>query len=211
MVKRKDIDRSGWDPAKCQGFSKSTQRQCNSYPVHGLTVCRVHGGSSKRAKTAATRNLKTEKAQRLANRLGAPIKLDDPSKYILDLIATKAGEVEWLRHQVELLESDEILWWGTIKQTVKSTPLGDETSVEEAAQQHIVYALLHKAQDQLSRYASDALKAGVEERQTKIMEQTGEQFMGVIQAVLDGLGLTDEQAKIAPKLIRDALLAGGTK
>lgn len=211
MVKRKDIDRTGWDERKCWAYSKSTGTQCGSYPRHGSSTCRVHGSSNKRSKTAAARNLETAKAERLAQRLGAPIKLDDPSKYILDLIATKAGEVEWLRHQVELLESDEALWWGTVKQATKDTAFGTETTVEEAAQQHIIYTLLHKAQDQLARYASDALKAGIEERQTKIMEQTGEQFMTVIQAVLDGLGLSDEQKKIAPKLIRDALLAGGGK
>lgn len=205
------VDKSNWDPKKCQAVNKKRGDQCRLPPRKGLTVCRMHGGSSKKALAAATRNLETAKAERLAQRLGAPIKLDDPSKYILDLIATKAGEVEWLRHQVELLESDEALWWGTVKQVTKDTAFGTETTVEEAAQQHIIYTLLHKAQDQLARYASDALKAGIEERQTKIMEQTGEQFMTVIQAVLDGLGLTDEQKKIAPKLIRDALLAGGGK
>lgn len=205
-----NIDRSGWDPKKCWARNKKSGSQCGNYPLKGgAKTCRFHGSSNRRSKTAAARNLETEKAQRLANRLGAPIKLDDPSKYILDLIATKAGEVEWLRHQVELLEDDEVLWWGKVKQTVKSTPLGDELSVEEAAQQHIIYTLLHKAQDQLARYASDALKAGVEERQVKILEDTGKQFMSVIQAVLDGLDLSVDQSAKVPELIRDALLAGG--
>lgn len=126
MVKRKDINRSGWDEKKCQGYSKSTQRQCNSYPVHGLTVCRVHGGSSKRAKAAATRNLETEKLTRVARRLGTPHTDLDPAQALLDRVASKAGEVEWLRHQVELLESDGELWWGRTKESEEDNPHGRE-------------------------------------------------------------------------------------
>lgn len=99
------VDKSGWDPDKCQATSKKRGDQCKNYPVRGLRVCLRHGGGSKRARAAAARNLETAKAERLAKRLGAPIKLDDPPKYILDLIATKAGEVEWLRHQVVQLVS----------------------------------------------------------------------------------------------------------
>lgn len=213
MVKRKDIDRSGWDPAKCQGFSKSTQKQCNSYPVHGLTVCRVHGGSSKRAKTAATRNLEQEKLTRVARRLGTPRTDLDPAQALLDLVASKAGEVEWLRHQVELLETDGDLWWGETKHTegVNSQGMIDETTTE--ARQHIVYTLLHKAQDQLARYAGETLKAGVDERQVRIAERTGEQFEAVITALLPAIGATPEQMKLAaaeiPKILRN--VGGGAK
>lgn len=213
MVKRKDIDRSGWDPAKCQGFSKSTQKQCNSYPVHGLTVCCVHGGSSKRAKTAVTRNLEQEKLTRIARRLGIPHTNLDPALALLDLVASKAGEVEWLRHQVELLETEGELWWGDTKVSDKDTPLGTMHETTEEARQHTVYTLLHKAQDQLARYASETLKAGVDERQVRIAERTREQFESVITASLPAIGATPEQMQTAateiPRILRS--LAGGTK
>lgn len=207
MVKRKDIDRTGWDPTKCQGFSKSTQRQCNSYPVHGLTVCRVHGGASKRAKTAATRNLEQEKLTRVARRLGTPHTDLDPAQALLDLVASKAGEVEWLRHQVELLETDGELWWGTTKESSEDNPMGGKSETVQEARQHVVYTLLHKAQDQLARYATETLKAGVDERQVRIAERTGEQFEAVITALLPAIGATPEQMKLAaaeiPKILRN--------
>ena len=213
MVKRKDIDRSGWDPAKCQGFSKSTQRQCNSYPVHGLTVCRVHGGSSKRAKTAATRNLEQEKLIRVARRLGTPHENLDPAHALLDLVASKAGEVEWLRHQVELLESDGELWWGKAKESEEDNPMGGKSETVQEARQHVVYTLLHKAQDQLARYATETLKAGVDERQVRLAEQTGAQFEAVLTSLLTAIKATPEQMQTAsteiPRILRS--LAGGTK
>lgn len=213
MAKRKDIDRSGWDPAKCQGFSKSTQRQCNSYPVHGLTVCRVHGGSSKRAKTAATRNIEQEKLTRVARRLGTPHENLDPAQALLDLVASKAGEVEWLRHQVELLETDGELWWGETKVVAKDAEFEATYERTEEARQHIVYTLLHKAQDQLARYATETLKAGVDERQVRIAEQTGAQFETVLTSLLTAIKATPEQMQTAateiPRILRS--LAGGTK
>ncbi|WCE39135.1 hypothetical protein PGC08_14165 [Brevibacterium sp. BDJS002] len=213
MVKRKDIDRSGWDPAKCQAYAKSRQGQCGSYPVRGGTTCRVHGSSNKRSKTAATRNLEQEKLTRVARRLGTPHENLDPAQALLDLVASKAGEVEWLRHQVELLETDGELWWGTTKESSEDNPMGGKSETVQEARQHVVYTLLHKAQDQLARYAGETLKAGVDERQVRIAERTGEQFEAVITALLPAIGATPEQMKLAaaeiPKILRN--VGGGPK
>lgn len=213
MVKRKDIDRTGWDPAKCQAFSKSTQTQCGNPKMRGgANTCRMHGSSNKRSKAAATRNLEQEKLTRVARRLGTPHENLDPAQALLDLVASKAGEVEWLRHQVELLETDGELWWGKTKHTTGTNSLGmiDETTTE--ARQHIVYTLLHKAQDQLARYAGETLKAGVDERQVKLAERTGEQFEAVITALLPAIGATPDQMQLAaaeiPKILRNV---GGGK
>lgn len=110
------VDKSNWDPKKCQAESKKRPGdQCRNYPVRGLRVCLRHGGGSKKARAAATRNLEQEKLTRVARRLGTPHDNLDPAQALLDLVASKAGEVEWLRHQVELLEIDGDLWWGKTK------------------------------------------------------------------------------------------------
>lgn len=212
MVKRKDIDRSGWDEKYCWAYSKSTGKQCGSYPRRGGSTCRVHGSSNKRSKTAATRNLEQEKLTRVARRLGTPHTDLDPAQALLDLVASKAGEVEWLRHQVELLETDGELWWGTTKHAEGMNSQGPIDEYTTEARQHIVYTLLHKAQDQLARYAGETLKAGVDERQVRIAERTGEQFEAVITALLPAIGATPEQMKLAaaeiPKILRNV---GGAK
>ncbi|MCI4012362.1 hypothetical protein [Brevibacterium sp. ZH18] len=207
------VDKSGWDPAKCQATSKKRGDQCKNYPVRGLRVCLRHGGGSKKARAAATRNLEQEKLTRVARRLGTPRTDLDPAQALLDLVASKAGEVEWLRHQVELLETDGELWWGKTKESEEDNPMGGKSETVHEARQHIVYTLLHKAQDQLARYAGETLKAGVDERQVRIAERTGEQFEAVITALLPAIGATPEQMKLAaveiPKILRN--VGGGAK
>ena len=63
------VDKSNWDPAKCQATSKKRGDQCKNYPVRGLRVCLRHGGGSKKARAAASRNLEQEKLTRVARRL----------------------------------------------------------------------------------------------------------------------------------------------
>lgn len=208
------VDKTGWDPAKCQAKSKKRGDQCKNYPVRGLRVCLRHGGGSKKARAAATRNLEQEKLTRVARRLGTPHENLDPAQALLDLVASKAGEVEWLRHQVELLETDGDLWWGETKVVGKDNPeFGEQYERTEEARQHIVYTLLHKAQDQLAKYAGDTLKAGVDERQVKLAEQTGAQFETVLTSLLTAISATPEQMQTAateiPRILRN--LAGGGK
>lgn len=211
------VDKSGWDPAKCQATSKKRGDQCKNYPVRGLRVCLRHGGGSKKARAAAATNVASAKAQaridRLANRLGAPIDHDDTAQYILDQIALKAGEVEWLQHQIDQLDTDNELFWGATKHVTGEGPEGYIDQTTEEAGQHIIYQLLHKAQDQLVKYAAEALKAGVEERQVRISEKTGEQFEAVITALLPAIGATPEQMQLAaaeiPKILRN--VGGGAK
>ncbi|TSI12643.1 HGGxSTG domain-containing protein [Brevibacterium aurantiacum] len=209
----KNIDRTGWDKTRCWAKSRRSGNQCQNRPIKGSSHCRMHGGSTRVAKEAAARTVEQEKLTRVARRLGTPHTDLDPAQALLDLVASKAGEVEWLRHQVELLETDGELWWGTTKHTegVNSQGMIDETTTE--ARQHIVYTLLHKAQDQLARYAGETLKAGVDERQVRIAERTGEQFEAVITALLPAIGATPEQMKLAaaeiPKILRN--VGGGPK
>lgn len=207
------VDKTGWDPAKCQATSKKRGDQCKNYPVRGLRVCLRHGGGSKKARAAATRNLEQEKITRVARRLGTPHENLDPAQALLDLVASKAGEVEWLRHQVELLETDGALWWGKTKESEEDNPMGGKSETVQEARQHVVYTLLHKAQDQLARYAGETLKAGVDERQVRIAEQTGAQFETVLTSLLTAIQATPEQMQTAateiPRILRS--LAGGTK
>lgn len=208
------VDKSSWDPAKCQATSKKRGDQCKNYPVRGLRVCLRHGGGSKKARAAATRNLEQEKLTRVARRLGTPHENLDPAQALLDLVASKAGEVEWLRHQVELLETDGDLWWGETKVVGKDNPeFGEQFERTEEARQHVVYTLLHKAQDQLAKYAAETLKAGVDERQVRLAEQTGAQFEAVLTSLLAAISATPEQMQTAateiPRILRN--LAGDSK
>jgi hypothetical protein len=59
--------------------------------------------------------------------------------------------------------------------------------------------------NQAAKYAKMALDAGVAERQVRIAEAQGEAFAGAIKAILEELGLSTEQQKLAPAAVRKHL------
>jgi hypothetical protein len=61
--------------------------------------------------------------------------------------------------------------------------------------------------DRAAKHAKLALDAGVAERQVRLAEQQGEIVAGAIKAMLEGLGLSKEQQKRAPALVRQVLTA----
>jgi len=150
----------------------------------------------------------------LRRRLGMRLEEDslDPAQILLNLVATKATEVEWLDAKIQALETDDELFWGT---TQRKTGVGANGAIDEtteAAAQHIIYQLLHRAQDQLAKYTSDALKAGIEERQVKLAERTSAQFSWILTQLIARLDLTTRQREQAdqliPTLMRDAPTQG---
>jgi hypothetical protein len=150
----------------------------------------------------------------LRRRLG--MRLDDtspdPAQILLNLVATKATEVEWLDAKIQALESDDDLFWGVTKRKKGETAFGSTSEETREAAQHIIYQLLHKAQDQLAKYTSDALRAGIEERQVKLAERTSAQFSWILQQLITRLDLTptqqDQADQIIPTLIHEAPTQG---
>lgn len=201
------VDKSGYDPKHCWATSKRTGRQCGAWPINGTKVCRMHGGGNKQSKAKNQRTKEEERLKRVAARLGTPVDGADPAQVLLDQVASKAAEVEWLKRQVELIETDEALFWSTQKELTRDTPQGTITEEVKEAGQHIIYSILHKSQDQLVRFSEATLRAGVEERQVRAAERTGEQFEKVLMALLAGINATPEQLQIAsteiPRILRD--------
>lgn len=198
------VDKSNYDPKKCWATSKRTGQQCGGKPANGTRVCRMHGGNTPAARAKAARLKEEARLERTARRLGTPVDDGvDPGQVLLDQVAAKAAEVEWLRRQVEMVKTDRELFWGVVKTLDK--PLGVE--VTEEAGMNIIYQVLHKAQDQLVRYSAETLRAGVEERQVRAAERTGEQFEQVLMSVLAAINATPQQLQIAatevPRILMD--------
>lgn len=193
---------------QCTAKARSTGKQCGRYAIKGADVCDIHGGNAPQVRKAATRRQMELTAQARAERIlrrrlgmrleeGSP----DPAQILLNLVATKATEVEWLDAKIQALETDDELFWGKTKRKTgvgANGPVDEET--EEAAQ-HIMYQLLHKAQDQLAKYTSDALRAGIEERQVKLAERTSAQFSWILTQLITRLDLTPSQREQADGLI----------
>lgn len=177
MTHKPKHDKTGYRPDRCQATTR-TGHQCGNRPITGLTVCYRHGGATQRARRAGQRNhAQQQLKEQLSRHLGEP---PDNIDYVTEqtrLIATKTAEVQWLRHQIDAIHDSSELFFGTTKTIEKTTPFGDTHEEVKEARLNIIYTTLHRAQDQLNRYITDALRAGIEERRVALEESFATQLV----------------------------------
>ena len=181
---------------------KQNGEPCKAPPIKGLEVCRVHGGSAKRAKAKSKQITKNKEIQAAARRLGVPVEVD-PKEGILGLISQKAGEVEWYRLQIASLSKDQDLIWGKTK-TVSSD---DGYSETYEASINSWLTLKNEAEKDLARYSEVALKYDIDERRIALAQESVLQVEAVIRYVLadSRLGLDPDKQALLPELMRDAV------
>lgn len=186
--------------------------QCGSHAVRGATVCRMHGGAAPAVKAAAAARVAEAKAAKVAARLAQPISTD-PAQALLDLVASAAGEVAYWRQRVdELQEQDEKrLTSGLTKVVETKTMDGTEIRRTVATTPAIEHRMWVDAQDRLARYATAALRAGVEERRVRVAEDLGAHLAGLIRRILDRLDLLEWQEELATIAVPEELQALGSQ
>lgn len=181
---------------KCKAKNKHG-KPCQAYPVKGATVCKAHGGLAPQVKAKAQKRYKQQqqqaKAAKALARLGEPQHID-PTTALLDLIRFKAGEVAWYRHKISELGTDHELIWGTQKHTETSSTMGPSETTTTGPQAHMWLQLMHKAEDQLARFSTEALRAGIEERRIRLEEQQAEVLAHFAQELMATLHYPDQDA-----------------
>lgn len=187
--------------ATCHGTTRAGE-PCKNPPITGGTVCRMHGGSAPAVKAKAAERTQQDAARRVLMALGEPEPID-PARALLDLIAWKYGEVRWLRDKVQTVK-DEVLVWGATEHREGVGPEGPISVTSERAQPNVWWSLLRQAEDQLSEYASKALRAGVAERQIRLAEGQGAAIAGAVNMILDRLQLTAAQRGLVPTVVPEA-------
>jgi hypothetical protein len=185
----------------CNGTTRAGN-PCGNRPITGGTVCRMHGGSAPAVKAKAAERKQQEAVRRTLMALGEPEPID-PAQALLNLIAWKHGEVQWLRSKVQAVQ-DEVLVWGATEHREGVGPEGPISVTSERAQPNVWWSLLRQAEDQLSDYASKALRAGVAERQIRLAESTGAAIAGVVNVILDRLQLNAVQRGLVPTVVPEA-------
>jgi hypothetical protein len=144
----------------------------------GVGPCKLHGGSTPAHRTAAV----ATQARRDVSLFGARIDIH-PADALLELVQWTAGEVDYWRQRVRVLEEQELTWGVT---RVKEG--GDDRGTTEEAKPNVAYVMLVDASNRLEKYSTAALKAGVDERRVRLAEQQGMLVQGVLIAVLGELG-----------------------
>lgn len=172
---------------KCNAHKKNTGRKtpCGRSPVVGLGVCHVHGGASRLARRKVWEMGKRQVLEE-AERRFALRKDMDPASALLDLVQYQAGVVEFWRHQVAQVPEDQ-LTWGILKRVDKTGGLWDELTETTGPAVDLSYQLLREAQQDLKSYAEAALRAGIDERRVRIVEQQGELFASGQRAILTAM------------------------
>ena len=157
----------------------------------GIGRCRLHGGSTQNHKTAAV----ATQARRDVVLFGARRDIH-PADALLELVQWTAGEVEYWRQRVRLLEEGELTWGVT---RVKEG--GDDRGTTEEAKPNIAYQMAIDASNRLERYSASALKAGVEERLVRMAEKQGAVIHRVLVDVLGELGHDVSPGSLAAQVV----------
>lgn len=163
----------------------------------------MHGGNTPKARARA-------EAQQIMKALGNDIDGNvDPAEALLWLCSTKQAEVHWLRAKVREVEDtaggQDALTWGVTQHDEGVGPDGPIDKTTSTAEANVWWRLLREAEDQLARYSSMALKAGVQQRQIDLQEAQALHLAGAINRILDALELSAEQARLVSTVVPEVL------
>jgi len=189
---------------KCTAKTRSGER-CKNPPITGAHVCRMHGGKAPQVQARAKARAQQQAVTDLLQNLGTPADVD-PSQALLNLIAAKNGEVVWLRGMVQSIEQ-ESLTWGAVDHESGIGQQGPIDKITEKAAVNVWWDMLRKAEDQLASYATQALRAGIAERQIQLAESQANLIVGVIRRILDRLQLSNDQRGLIPTIVPEELRA----
>lgn len=181
---------------------------CTQWPIAGAKRCRMHGGRTQKAKERV-------QVQRAMRALGeVPAENVDPAEALLRLVTMKWSEVAWLRQKVREVEDSgtatsgedrvtdgESLVWGLTKRDEGTGPMGPVDVETREVAPNIWWKLLREAEDQLAKYSTAALRAGVERRQIELQEAHALHLAQAITRILDQLGLSQDQARLVPTVV----------
>lgn len=190
--------------AKKRGKRHGEGEPCQTPPVHGGTRCSKHGGKSPKAQTAAKTRAMEAEAVEILGKVDPTTINRHPVEHLLNLINNKAAEVTWLRQKVQELQEKELFY--SLAKEEMGLEKGEDTDLKTyEAGLNIKWQALRQAEEQLAKWASMAVRAGVEERRIRLAEAQGALVVGAIQQILDGLNLTPAQTKLIPSIVPEAL------
>jgi hypothetical protein len=193
-------DRIPRDDKRCIRKATSTGDRCKRYRSPGTTVCVKHGAGAPQVRRKAAERVKLEAAARAAATFGLPREVA-PDQALLEEIARTAGHIDWLGGIIEALDP---------KAVVCASEFTGVNTTEQAAV-NVWVELYQRERTHLVAVCKAAISAGIEERRVKLAEQHGALLADVLRAVFADpeLGMSDEQRRAAPDVIRRHLAVVG--
>ena len=181
---------------QCTAKAKGSGKRCKRPPTVGGTVCAMHGGKAPQVKAAIERRRQERAAVLAVESFGLPREVD-PHAALLEELHRTAGAVQWLGAVVSDIERDALVW-GDAKETHGAhQDEGEKVRSEKRAGVNVWVQLWQAERKHLVDVSRECIKSGIEERRVRVAEAAGQQLASVVRAVLDRLGLTDEQRSLA--------------
>jgi hypothetical protein len=154
---------------------------CRNAPIRGLTVCRVHGGSSKKVREAAQVNVAIARAERQLNKIAPELDEIEAIKDPVDMLARLAARCEWMVTTLADMVNQ-------LKDQLATT---DQFNVQHVKALVILY---ERALDRAMTAAYRLAQLGFAERQIRLDENTAAALIGAHRRALE--------ATIADKILR---------
>lgn len=153
----------------------------------GYGPCKMHMGNTPMVARGAFRQM--------ARAMGDPVEID-PASAMASQIRTTAGHVAWLESKI-----------GGFRFVERTKLDAEGVEVEEfmTPNQQSWWKIYQEERDRLVKYSEVALRAGLAERTVRLAERQGEMLALVVDKILDGLQLTDEQLMRVPDVVPAAL------
>jgi hypothetical protein len=143
----------------------------------GIGRCKLHGGSTPSQRKWAEKELAKIECQRL----GVEVEVD-PGDALIRAVWEAEGNLAYYRAQVNQLDS------------LVSVELGPGGATKQAS--HVIVQLYHEAERWRATVAASALRAGVEERRLRLVENDSRfLFDGVLKA-LSAANVTEAQGEV---------------
>ena len=188
---------------KCGATRSTDGMPCEGWAVRGATVCQAHGGSAPQVKAKAAGNIAEQKAMRAVATFGLRRDIS-ATDALIEEVQWTAGHVEWLREQVQALET-EALTWGVTEESEKNATEFAGTDITRSAAVNAWVKLYQDERKHLIDVCRETIKAGVEERRVKLAERQGALLNEVIRRIFARLNLSPEQQALLPVVVPDEL------
>ena len=179
---------------RCLGHIANSRppKPCTSHPVRYGTRCGKHGGFGRLGRKGYQAWIKKldqeEKARKILDTYGEPVKDANPVEQLMELIAYSAGHVKWLRQKVQETAPDDLIWGTT--EHVEST---EDVKTKEVAAPSVWLKLYDQERDRLADMCDKAIRNGIEAKRVEIAQKFGEQLLRFAGAIFNQLLVALEQ------------------
>lgn len=168
----------------------------------GTGTCRLHGGSTPNAILAA--------AKAKAAVMGVAIDVS-PHEALLQCVRLTAGEVMYCNAEIAKLSPEDAVGHPLEIIEREGYEDGGRVTIEERREKvpmmNIWIRTRAAALDRLAKFAKMALDAGVDERRVRLAEGIATTLAPALKEFMDELGLTEDQRKRAPAILKRTIQA----